>query len=82
MVAVLPTMLLADFLGNAVHMIFVYLGMTAVIAEVISLIVTTIQVRTFLCPRCEKPFTVSFAFGPNTLGRECVHCGLKANEKT
>lgn len=34
------------------------------------------KIRTFACPKCKKPFTVRRFLGPNTTGRNCVHCGL------
>ncbi len=78
--AFFPTMLIAGFLGNAIHIYFGYVGMIAVVVEFISLGATVYEIRAFPCPRCKKPFTVLFAFDPNTFGRKCVHCGLKVNE--
>ncbi len=79
-IAVFPTMLLTGYFGNMLS-VFLYVGVVALIAEVISYVVTVIQIRAFPCPRCEKPFTVLFKFGPNTRGRKCVHCGLELNEQ-
>src|SRR6185369_5555431 len=79
--AFIPTMLLAAFLGNAIHIYIGYVGMVAVVVEFISLGATIFEIRSFLCPRCKKPFTVLFIFGPNTTGRKCVHCGLNRDEE-
>lgn len=81
MIAFAPTLLLAAFLGNAIHVFFVFVGMVAFVAELILFVITVFQIRAFPCPRCAKPFTVLFAFGPNTFGRKCVHCGLKLNDE-
>jgi hypothetical protein len=79
-IAIAPTLLSAALLGNTIHVCFTFIGMIAVLVEGVFFAITISQIRTFPCPRCNKPFTVLFAFGPNTLGRKCVHCGLKLNE--
>jgi hypothetical protein len=36
-----------------------------------------IRLRSFKCPRCSRPYLVRSTFGTNSLGRKCVHCGLR-----
>ena len=40
-------------------------------------LVAYFQIRAFHCPRCNELFTVRHSFGPNSMGRKCVHCGLE-----
>ena len=35
------------------------------------------RIRTFLCPRCGKTFSVEGWWSPSTKGRKCVHCALE-----
>jgi hypothetical protein len=35
------------------------------------------RIRTFPCPRCGDFYTTTSWMSPNTLGRKCIHCGLR-----
>lgn len=78
--AIIPTMLIAVF-GAKIHDGLAILGIFGVICEFGAAIYTLAKIRAFPCPRCKKPFTLRYSFGPNTSGRKCVHCDLRLNEE-
>ncbi len=55
-------------------------AMCALFLVFIFIAVAYIQIRAFRCPRCGRRFAVA-AFGVNTRGRQCAHCGLEAYSK-
>lgn len=65
--AFLPTMLIAGFLGNAIHIYFGYVGMIAVVVEFISLGATVYEIRHFHAHVAKKTIYGSICIWPEHL---------------
>ena len=76
----IPISILVAGIISKIHVFLFYLCLCGILLEVAMFIRSLIKIRAFLCPICSKPFTVKYPFGPNTFGKSCVHCGVKANE--
>ena len=73
---VVPLLFIVAYIGHHFP-VLVPLLIAAPIASFIAYFVAYFQLRSFKCPRCGQTYLVRSAFGANSLGRKCVHCGLR-----